>query len=189
MTSRERTIAALNHDYGDMIPFDIGSTSVTGMQVSTVYKLRQVLKLDEPGTPVKVIEPYQMLGEIMPDLINLLGIDVIGMWSRKNMFGFENKNWKKWTLFDGTPVLVPGDFNTIPNENGDIFMYPEGDKSLAPSGRMPKGGFYFDAVVRQDPIDENNLCVEDNLEEFSLISDEESELFRSRSRTVIYTNR
>jgi hypothetical protein len=184
MTSRERTIAALNHDYGDMIPFDIGSTSVTGMQVSTVYKLRQVLKLDEPGTPVKVIEPYQMLGEIAPDLINLLGIDVIGMWSRKNMFGFENKNWKKWTLFDGTPVLVPGDFNTIPNENGDIFMYPEGDKSLAPSGRMPKGGFYFDAVVRQDPIDENNLCVEDNLEEFSLISDEDLNYFEAEAERL-----
>jgi len=190
MTSRERLKAALNHKQGDKIPFDIGSTAVTGMHVSTVYKVRQALKLDERGTPVKVIEPYQMLGEIAPDLINLLGIDAIGLWSRKNMFGFENKNWKEWQLFDGTPVLIPGDFNTKSDENGDIFMYPEGDKSLSPSGRMPNGGFYFDAIVRQDPIDDNNLCVDDNLEEFSLISDEDLNYFKDEAeRLYIQTDK
>jgi hypothetical protein len=190
MTSRERLKAALNHKQGDKIPFDIGSTAVTGMHVSTVYKVRQALKLDERGTPVKVIEPYQMLGEIAPDLINLLGIDAIGLWSRKNMFGFENKNWKEWQLFDGTPVLIPGDFNTKSDENGDIFMYPEGDKSLSPSGRMPNGGFYFDAIVRQDPIDDNNLCVDDNIEEFSLISDEDLNYFKDEAeRLYIQTDK
>jgi hypothetical protein len=33
------------------------------MHVSIVYKLRQAQGLDAPGTPVKVVEPYQMLGE------------------------------------------------------------------------------------------------------------------------------
>jgi uroporphyrinogen-III decarboxylase len=37
---------------------------------------------------------------------------------------------------------------------------------------MPKDGWYFDAVVRQDPIDDDNLNVEDNLEEFEPVSDE-----------------
>ena len=40
---------------------------------------RQALGLDEPGTPVKVIEPYQMLGEIAPDLADALGVDVVGI--------------------------------------------------------------------------------------------------------------
>ena len=38
---------------------------------------------------------------------------------------------------------------------------------------MPKGGFYFDAILRQSPIDEDTLNLEDNLEEFQPISDEE----------------
>jgi hypothetical protein len=36
---------------------------------------------------------------------------------------------------------------------------------------MPKGGFYFDSIPRQLPLDDNNLKLEDNLEEFGPISD------------------
>jgi uroporphyrinogen-III decarboxylase len=43
---------------------------------------------------------------------------------------------------------------------------------------MPKDGWYFDTIIRQEPIDEDNLNVEDNLEEFGPISDEELEHFR-----------
>jgi hypothetical protein len=187
MTSRERVLIALNHKEPDMVPFDIGSLSVTGMQVSTVYNLRQALRLDKLGTPVKVIEPYQMLGEIAPDLLDALCIDVIGLWGSKTMFGYENKNWKEWSLFDGTPVLVPGEFNTEPDENGDILMYPEGDKSVPPSGRMPNGGFYFDAINRQKPINDENLKVEHNLEEFTEISDEDLERYRNEAERIYKT--
>ena len=73
-TSRERVNLALNHQEADRIPLDLGGSVVTGMHVSTVYHLRQALELDPPGTPVKVIEPYQMLGEIEPDLIEALNM-------------------------------------------------------------------------------------------------------------------
>jgi hypothetical protein len=112
-----------------------------------------------------------MLGEIAPDLQAALGVDVVGVGGPRGFFGFENKDWKPWTTFDGTPVLVPGAFNTEPDENGDILMYPEGDRSVPPSGRMPAGGWYFDAIIRQEPIDDEKLNVEDNLEEFGPISD------------------
>lgn len=178
MTSRERLDIALNHEEPDRVPLDLGSSAVTGMHVSTVYKLRQGLGLDEPGTPVKVIEPYQMLGEIAPDLVQALGVDVLGVWPAKNMFGFPNKNWKEWKTFDGTPVLVPSGFNTDLEPNGDLLAYPEGDKCAPASGRMPEGGFYFDSIIRQPPIDESALNVEDNLEEFGFISEEELEHFQ-----------
>jgi hypothetical protein len=173
MNSRERVNKALSHENPDYVPLDLGASAVTGMHVSSVYQLRQALGLDPPGTPVKVTEPYQMLGEIGLDLVEALGVDVVGLGGTRNFFGFENEGWKPWTLFDGTPVLVPGAFNTEPEPNGDILMYPEGDKSAPPSGRMPQGGFYFDTIVRQEPIDEANLNVEDNLQEFGPISDDE----------------
>ena len=107
MTSRERVSRALNHEEADRIPLDLGASAVTGMQVDTVYKLRQALGLDHPGTPVKVVEPYQMLGEIEPDLMDAIGIDVVGLGKPANMFGFRNEGWKPWNTFAGTPVLVP----------------------------------------------------------------------------------
>ncbi|MBI3119481.1 MAG: methyltransferase [Candidatus Hydrogenedentes bacterium] len=189
MTSRERVAAALEHRQPDRVPLDLGSSAVTGMHVRSVCLLRQALGLDEPGTPVKVVEPYQMLGEVAPDLLDALEVDVVGVGGPRTLFGFENKDWKPWQLFDGTPVLVPGAFNTDPEPNGDVLMYPEGDKTVPPSGRMPKDGFYFDAIVRQDPIDEDKLRVEDNLEEFQPISDHDVEWFRTEAKRQHQTGR
>ena len=177
MNSRERIKKSISHQKVDKLPIDFGSTPVSGIMATVVYKLRQYFKLDSPETPVKIVEPYQMLGEIKDDLKEILGLDCAGVWPLKNMFGFENKNWKEWRLFDGTPVLVPELFNTEPTEDGDILMYPEGDKSCKPSARMPKGGFYFDAIIRQSPIKEKELNVEDNLEEFQYITDRELDYF------------
>jgi hypothetical protein len=186
MTSRERVRLALDHQEPDKVPLDLGGCVTSGMQISSVYLLRQALGLDEPGTPVKLVEPYQMLGEIKPDLLDVIGGDVVPLESTETFFGYDKIDWKPWTLHDGTPVLVPGGFNTEPEPNGDIFQYPEGDRSAPPSGRMPKGGYYFDTIVRQPPIDEDNLNVEDNLEEFGPITDEELEHFR-REAERLYT--
>ena len=184
MNSRQRVKLALNHEEPDRVPLDLGGGGATGIHVSAVYRLRQSLGLDSPGTPVKVIEPYQMLGEVKPDLVEVLGIDVVGMGRERTLFGFKNEGWKPWVTFDGTPALVPEGFNTKPEPNGDILMYPEGDESAPPSGRMPKGGWYFDTIIRQPPIDDDNLRVEDNLEEFGLISDEELGFLERRSERL-----
>jgi len=178
MKARERIRLAINHQQPDRVPLDLSAAPTTGMQVNSVYQLRQALRLDPAGTPVKVIEPYQMLGEIKPDLMDALGIDVVGVWPRKNMFGYLDENWKTWMTFDSTPVLVPEHFNTKLEPNGDLLMYPEGDCSVPPSGRMPAGGFYFDAIIRQPHIDDTNLKLEDNLEEFTPLSDEDLAYFK-----------
>ena len=82
------------------------------MHACSVYKLRQALKLDPPGTPVKVIDPYQILGEIKPDLIEALEVDTVGVQPLKGFYGFKNEGWKPWEFHDGTPLLVPELFNT-----------------------------------------------------------------------------
>jgi hypothetical protein len=164
MNSRQRVEAALCHAEPDRVPLDLGASPTSGMQVSAVYALRQALGLDEPGTPVKVVEPYQMLGEVAPDLADALGVDAVWLPGPANMFGFANDGWKPWTTFDGTPVLVPALFNTEPDAKGDVLMYPQGDRSAPPSARMPKGGFYFDSIIRQEEIDDEKLDPADNLD-------------------------
>jgi hypothetical protein len=186
MNSRKRVEKALRHEKTDRVPIDFGSTSVTGISASIVYKLREYFCLDN-SIPVKIIEPYQMLGEITEDLREKLGADCVGLWRKKNNFGFKNENWKPWKLFDGTPVLVPGKFNTKVEKNGDVYQYPEGDISVLPSARMPKGGYYFDAIIRKLPIDDDKLNVEDNLEEFSIIDEEEIEYIEQQA-DYLYRN-
>ena len=177
MNSRQRVETALNHQQPDYVPLDLGASPVTGMQVSSVYKLRQALGLDPPGTPVKVVEPYQMLGEIAPDLQDALGVDVVPWAGGRTCSASRTPAGSPGPRSTARRCSVPERFNTEPDANGDILLYPEGDTSVPPSGRMPKGGFYFDSIPRQEPIDEDNLRVEDNLEEFGPVGDADLQHF------------
>jgi hypothetical protein len=167
-SSKQNFLKTINHQQPDRVVVDFGSTAVTGIHVLIVEKLRQHYGLGKK--PVKVIEPYQMLGEIDSDLIRAMDIDVIGLFGAKNMFGVPNENWKVHKTLWGQEVLFPGSFNYTYNSNGDILMYPEGDTSVPPSGMMPKSGYFFDAIDRQQPVDDSTLKVEDNLEEFGPVT-------------------
>jgi hypothetical protein len=166
-SSRERLIATLNHTQPDRIPIDFGGSSTTGIHVSCVAALRDRYGLEK--RPVRVHEPFQMLGMLEEDLLDAMGLDVVGTFARNTMFGFPADEWKTWKL-NGLEVLVPNDFNTTVDAEGNTLVYPEGDMTVPPSGRMPSGGFFFDCIIRQDPIHEEKLNPEDNLEEFGPIS-------------------
>ncbi len=168
--SRERFVATLSHKQPDRIPIDFGGTSVTGMHVSCVAALRDHYGLEK--RPVRVHEPFQMLGMVDDDLKIAMGLDVEGVYPRGTMFGFPADKWKSW-LFNGLEVLVPGDFNTTTDVNGDTLIYPLGDTTAPASGRMPSGGYFFDCIIRQEPIDEEKLNPEDNMEEFGPISQDD----------------
>ena len=172
MTSRQRLDTTLRHRPTDRVCVDFGGTAVTGMAVSIVAKLRHRL-LGDPSYRVKVIEPYQMLGEIDDDLREALGIDVMSVPAPKTMFGFPNRGWKPFTLFDGTHVLVPEDFRVTTDANRNLLIYPEGDTTVPPCARMPEGGYFFDAIRRQEPIVEEDLDPAANLEEFSVLTQDD----------------
>jgi uroporphyrinogen-III decarboxylase len=165
MTSKERVLAALAHRQPDRVPVDFGSSAVTGIHVTCVAALREYYGLEK--RLVKVREPYQMLGLIDEDLEQVLGLDVDGVYARNTMFGFPAEDeWKTWRLWNGLEVLVPEAFRTTTDAKGDTLIYPEGDLEAPPSGRMPKNGYFFDAIIRQEPLDEEKLDPADNLEEF-----------------------
>jgi hypothetical protein len=170
MNSRERIIATLNHRPTDRLAIDFGGTVLSGAHVSVISQLREKFGLS--SDPVKVSEPAQMLGEVDAELADAVMSDVVYLPGPANIFGIEQNNWKPWQTFDGTDVLVPGKFNTEPSDDGSILMYAGGDKSYPASAKMPKGGFYFDAIIRQKPIVESELKAEDNLEEFTILDDE-----------------
>lgn len=178
MTSRERVRAAINHKPSDRVPNDLGSTPVTGIHCTTYSRLRKALGL--PHSPVKVIEPMQMLAGVEAEVAEILQLDTIGLQLPSTMFGFPNKGWKPFKFFDGTDLLVSEYFNVTVDSNGDLLMHPEGDLSAPPSARMPKDGFYFDAIVRQQPDAEKNLNPRQFAEEqIRLYNDEELNFLQS----------
>ena len=168
--SAEVLAAALGHKEPSRVPLDLGSTAVTGIHVSCVAALRDHFGLET--RPVKVHEPYQMLGWVDEDLAEALGVDTVGVVPRETMFGFPNENWKAWN-FRGLDVLVAEKFHVVEEPSGDLIIYPKGDPTAAPSGRMPIGSAFFDTIIRQHPIAEDRLNPEDNLEEFGPVKPED----------------
>jgi hypothetical protein len=187
MNSRERVLASLNHQASDRIPVDFGSSFITGIHSSIVEKLRSHYGLEK--RPVKVVEPYQMLGLVEDDLKDAMGIDVTSIFPRKTIFGFPNENWKGFRTPWNQDVLVSEYFHTRRETNGDVYIYPEGDTRAPPSGHMPVSSFFFDTIVRQEDFDEDALNVEDNLEEFSLMSEEDKAYWRREAEGLRGTSR
>ena len=134
--SRERFLASLCHREPSGIPIDFGGTAVTGIHATCVAALRDYYGLEK--RPVKIHEPFQMLGLVEEDLRAAMGIDVVGVFARKTMFGFPADQWKTW-MFHGLEVLIPGDFNVTVDDRGDTLIYPEGDMAVA-SERAHAGG-------------------------------------------------
>jgi hypothetical protein len=180
-------LAALEHREPPALPVDFGSTFVTGIHVSCVAALRRHYGLG--SEPVRVIDPGQMLGEIGEDLASILGISTAGVRSRMARYGFPLENWKTWRMDDGLEVLVPGAFTVTRAPDGSALMHPRGEISLPPSAVMPPGGYFFNNLIRQAPIDEARLDPRDNLEEYRAISDGDLDHFTAASQSAAATGR
>jgi uroporphyrinogen-III decarboxylase len=178
MTSKERIRAAIEHRQPDRVPVDFGSSAITGIHCTVVEDLRDRYGL-EPH-PVKICEPYQMLGMVEEDLLDAMGIDTIPVLPNRTMFGFANENWKPWRAPWGQRLLVSEHFEVDENEDG-TYIYPTGDRSAPYSAHLPKRGYFFDSIIRQQPIDEDHLNLEDNLEEFGPMQPAEEAYWREQA--------
>ena len=166
---------------------DFGSTGLTSLHVSCVAALREHYGL--PSHPVKVIEPFQMLGEVEDDLARALGSDCVGANGRGTMFGFPNEGWHEWRAPWGQVMLVPAGFRPRQEPSGDVYLYPEGDTSVPASGHMPAGGYFFDAIVRQEPFEEEQLNAADNCEEFKPLGADDLAHWRNEFARVAHEDR
>lgn len=182
--SKENLWKTLNHKEPDRLVVDFGATTVTGIHVKVVEQLREHFGLERK--PVKVVEPFQMLGEIDNDLIQALGVDAVGIFPERDMFNVSlSKSWKPFTTLWDQVVLLPEDFNCTKDDNGDFLMYPGGNTSLKPSGRMPKTGYFFDAIERQGIIDDSIMRPEDSIEEFGYIDQNDIDYWKRQTESIL----
>lgn len=183
MNSRERVSAAIHHRQPDRAPLDLGSTGQTGINACALHRFRRHLGLEDRS--IAVCEMYQMLGRVDEDLMQLLGVDVIGLNGRYNMFGVPDGEMTPFTMSDGTPVTFSRHNALDVNADGSVIIYPQGDRSAQPSGYMPPNGYFFDNLVRGGDFDEDNLTPAEDFEDaFSVIKEEDALYFDRESRRL-----
>lgn len=176
MTSKERVKASFAHKQPDKMAVDFGGFSCSQANVLVVDALREYYGLSKE--PVKVLDMSTMTGIMDPDLKDILGSDVQLMDPKYDSFGHRNDNWKEWT-YHGKTVLIPGNCTIDDDGNGGYYVYPMGDSSVAASGHMPSGGFYFDNIMRGAEFDEDEANPEDQIEECQIITDEDLSYYRN----------
>lgn len=188
MDSTTQFLKTINHRQPDRLVVDFGATSVTGIHVLAVENLRKHFGLE--NRPVRVVDPYQMLGEVDQELIEIMGVDVVAARGKTSSFGFYNHSpLKEYTTPWGQKVLVPEGFRTINDEKGDALVFPGGDTTAEPSARMPKASYFFDAIIRQPPFEEEDLDPMDNLEEYGLVSDNDLEYWKETTQKARATGK
>ena len=90
MNSRERLLAALDHREPDRLPFDLGSTQVTGIHALAYQNLRTYLGFK--ATEINFCDQIQQLALPDEDVIERLGVDVRGL------FPLNSHNWNVHNL-------------------------------------------------------------------------------------------
>jgi uroporphyrinogen decarboxylase len=138
MTGRERVLKACNFEEPDRAPIDIGGTQVSGLCIDHYCELLRYLKIDE--TP-KVYEQFEMLARVEELVRKRLRSDVISLENPSMRWGLHNRDWKQWRTFKGNKVMMPGDFNPVITERGDLIL---NDKYGNPVAKMAKDTLYFE---------------------------------------------
>lgn len=183
MTSRQRILETINHRQPDRVPVDLGATGQTGMNASTLYRLRAALGLEEH--PIEISEIFQLLGKVDPDMMQYAGADVIGLNNPSNMFGVPDGPLKPFRMPDGTPTLIAQGNEYDVAEDGSVYMYPQGNRSVGPSGHMPAGGSFFDNINRAPEFDEDDLTpAEDFKDDFGILDDATARYLEEKSKAL-----
>jgi uroporphyrinogen-III decarboxylase len=196
MNSRERVLTAINHQEPDRVPIDLGGSITSGIMAGTLVRLRRHLGLHGD---VKVYDAFQMLGEVASDLVERFDLDVLPVEPEAIFFEhLRNRDYKPWTLFDGTPVLMPGAFQVEVTPAGDWLLHEDGDPTKPVIGQMPKDGFYFDdrRITSTDPDFQppsiESLQSSDwrrlTDEELSYLQEKANVLRRTTDKALIMTN-
>lgn len=178
-TSRKRVLTAVEHKEPDRVPIDLGGTLTSGIMAQTLDRLCRRLRLQERR--VKVYDVFQMLGEVEMDVVERLHVDVLPVETPAIWFNIRRENYKPWKLFDGTPVLVPGDFNVEIDDEGNWLLHDGGTPKRPVVAKMPRDGYYFDDLKLIGSSDELQRPSLGSLREEYLLTEDELEFMAKRA--------
>ncbi|MDA8212803.1 MAG: methyltransferase [Clostridia bacterium] len=176
LTSRERVLMALKHQEPDRVPIDFGATRSTGINAVAYNDLKKYLGLNPESTLLYDVKQLLALPE--QELLDWSGTDVIGLPRLAPSMGLKVDRWKPGTLPDGSPCLLPEDFNPVTLDDGCEAVIHNGQVVA----KRPGGGLYFDEVYAPlgDAIDEADL----DRAGYPAVSDAELKYLADRARDL-----
>jgi uroporphyrinogen decarboxylase len=121
-TSRQRVLAAINHQETDRIPLDLGSTQVTGIHAVAYQRLREVLGL--PAAQPEICDKIQGLALPAQDVIERLGVDVRGL------FPHNSHNWQVHEV------------EIVDENSGDLYWRYDDEWGITHRKPRPDGLYY-----------------------------------------------
>jgi uroporphyrinogen decarboxylase len=137
MTSRDRVLAAINHQQPDRIPVDMGSTPSSG--ISAIAYSNLVKHIGRPDLPVLIYDVVQQLAQPDDHIIDLFGVDVLDVG---RTFNDQASDWKPTILANGASAFYPKWFTPTKMSDGSFVTFDgDGQRILS---RMPIGATFFD---------------------------------------------
>ncbi len=180
MNSRERVLTALNHKEPDMVAIDFGGSKISGIMAVAYNKLKRYLNFKDGQT--KLYDIKQQLAEPHPELIKLMGGDVIQLYRLKPTTGMNIKvdRWKKGKLSNEEECLVPEEYYPVKGKNERLEIWEDGNLIAF----LPKGGIYFENVYT--PLAKASTYKDIDSYPWSEITKEESNFLRARAKKLFY---
>ncbi len=137
MTSRERILAAINHQQPDRVPVDLGATPSSGISAIAYGNLLKYLGRTE--LPVQIYDVVQQLAQPDLSILDQFGVDVLDIGRTFNVLP---SDWSPVTMANGGAAFYPKWFQPTLMSDGSYQTYDcDGKRMLS---RMPIGATFFD---------------------------------------------
>ena len=138
MKSRERILAAINHEEPDGLPVDIGSTPSSGISAIAYDNLIQHLDFQDKRN--WVYDVVQQVAQPSSEFLDHFRIDVLDVG---RTFNVNEEDWYNYTLANGSIAQQPNWFKPELQPDGAYLAYVGGE----PIAKMPVGATYYDQTV------------------------------------------
>ena len=138
MTSRERVLAAVNHQEPDRVPVDFGATPSSG--ISAIAYSNLIHHLDYKDQTTRVYDVVQQLAEPSDTVLEHFNVDVIDIG---RAFNTNPDEWHEMTLQNGRSGQYPKWFRPV--LKADKSWYAP-DKTGQEIAKMPAFATFFDQL-------------------------------------------
>jgi uroporphyrinogen decarboxylase len=137
MTSRERVLAAINHQSPDKVPVDLGATPSSG--ISAIAYSNLVKHIGRDDLPVLIYDVVQQLAQPDMEILDRYGVDVLDIG---RTFNDKPEDWKPTVLANGAAANYPKWFHPVKLSDNSFATYDDDGKTML--SRMPVGATFFD---------------------------------------------
>jgi uroporphyrinogen decarboxylase len=136
MNSRERILAAVQHQEPDGVPVDMGSAPNSGISAIAYAHLKQHLGFQ--GGSTRVYDVVEQLAQPEDEILDRFHIDALDIG---RTFNTREEDWKDFDLPQGIRVQFPAWFKPVQQPNGAWDAFDAEGTRLA---TMPLGATFFD---------------------------------------------